>query len=138
MGEEAGLMSETATGRTELLRPDGIGRVVVSNEVAAALVEKGFIVIEATELPVTHDASNFGLSVSDEAEEPEEASDSSEGSEEITASSTDVSAVEAIAAITELDDVDAVNAYVEGEERVSVLRAAEELVEDLTGGDEGE
>jgi hypothetical protein len=130
---------------------------VVSNDELAACVEAGFIVIEETDLPITHSAAELGVQVA-QKDEPEEApeeeagdgdvsdgdgdgdgdgsEESGEGesgdSPEDVGSSKNAMAKEAIAKIAELESAEDVVAYVDGDERSTVQGAADARVEALS------
>ena len=143
----------------ELLRPDGKSRVVVEDEVAVALLalEEPFILIRS-DAPdkVNASAAMFGLkpnsaSTADVKVEVDNA-DTSNGAVEATASSRrvgktggdnadneagedeqsrDVGAAEAIEEIADMSIEAEVYAYIEGERRISVIKAGNKRAEEI-------
>jgi hypothetical protein len=142
--------------RTEMLTPAGDARLVVDSAIVDRLVsELGYIVIEPTTLPLTHEAARFFPEeaapevseadvVDDESPKTDDGDDSSsdenesadaDGDGEPAKTSLDYSAVEAAAIISDLSEYDLVEFLDEKEERSTVKRAAEARVKALEAAD---
>ncbi len=117
--------------RTELLTPAGDARLVVDSTIVERLVrEQGYIVIEPTDLPQTHEAARFFPA--DAAAKADADAGDGDG---VAKTSKDYTATEAIALIGEMDEDSLVDFLDEDEERSTVSRAAELRSEALDADD---